>query len=85
MTTETIYIPLLDEGVTVWRPARAERLSDGSYRVLPTSDYDPADESWQYPPGTRVICEPKQLSDGQVLAAVRAAPAAPAPSGRQAV
>jgi hypothetical protein len=82
MKTEQIYIPLEDEGVDVWRPAQAERLGDGSYRVLPTPDYDPADEAWKFPPGSRVICEPKQLSGGRVVAAVRLAPA---PSGRQAV
>jgi hypothetical protein len=82
MTTERIYIPLLDEGVDVWRPAEAERLADGSYRVLPTPNYNPDDETWKFPPGSRVVCESKQLSGGRVLAAVRLAPA---PSGRQAV
>ena len=80
MRTEQIYIPLLDEGVDVWRPTQGERLADGTYRVLPTPDYDPADETWQYPPGSRVVCEPRQMSGGTVIAAVRAAPA-----GRQAV
>ena len=82
MTTERIYVPLLDEGVNVWRPAQAERLADGTYRILPNPDYDGTAEKWQFPPGSRVVCEPKQLSGGRVLAAVRLAPA---PSGRQAV
>jgi hypothetical protein len=74
-TTATIHIALLDEGVSVWRPTQADRLPDGSYRVLATPDYDPADERWQFPPGSRVVCEPKRLPDGEVLAAVRLAPA----------
>jgi hypothetical protein len=69
--TERIYIYLLDEGTDVWRPTDAEVLSDGSYRVLPTPDYDPEDEKWQFPPGSRVICEKRKLSEGNVLVAVR--------------
>jgi hypothetical protein len=72
MTSE-IYIPLLNEGVNVWRPTQAEALPDGSYRVLPVPDYDPNDEMWQFPPGSQVICEPRRLSNGSVLAAVRLA------------
>lgn len=77
--SDTIYVPLLDEGVTAWRPTTADRLPDGTYRVRPTPDYDPDDEKWEFPPGSRVLCEMKRLSDGDVLAAVRLAPAA----GRQ--
>ena len=80
MKTEQIYIPLLDEGVDVWRPTQGEHLGGDTYRVLPTPTYDPADEKWEFPPGSRVICEPRQLSGRRVLAAVRSAPA-----GRQAV
>lgn len=68
--TEEIFVPLLDEGVNVWRPTQAERLPDGTYRVLATPDYDPDDETWEYPPGSRVVCEMKRLSDGTVLTAV---------------
>jgi hypothetical protein len=69
--TKQIYIPLLDEGVNVWRPTQAEVMPDGSYRVLPTPDYDPEDEAWQFPPGSRVVCEPRAISAGNVLTAVR--------------
>jgi hypothetical protein len=82
MKSEQIYIPLEGEGVDVWRPTQAERLGDGSYRVLPTPDYDAEDETWKFAPGSRVVCEPRQLSGRRIVAAVRLAPA---PSGRQAV
>lgn len=75
-TTEQVYVPLLDEGVDVWRPTQAEKLADGSYRLLPTADYDSDIEKWEFLPGTRVFCEPKILSKGKVLAAVRSADAA---------
>ncbi len=73
--TEEIYVSLLDEGVAVWRPTQAKRKSDGSYTLLPTPNYDPDDEKWEFPPGSNVICEPKKLARGTVLAAVRLADA----------
>jgi hypothetical protein len=73
---ERVYVPLLDEGANVWRPTLAQRLVDGSYLVLQTRDYDPDDEKWEFPPGSRVICRQKRLSTGKVLAAVKLAPAA---------
>jgi len=69
--TETIFIPLEDEGVTVRRPARAYRRPDGKYIVLRPADYDPSIETWAFPPGTIVECEYKKAAEGKILAAVR--------------
>ena len=33
MTTVTVYVELLDEGVDVWRPVDAERENDGVVRL----------------------------------------------------
>jgi hypothetical protein len=55
--TSTIYIRLLEEAVTCIRPTEAEPLKDGTYRVLPTPDYDPTDEVWEFAPGSTVHCE----------------------------
>lgn len=71
--TEEVFVALLDEGIPVWRPTQAEKLADGAYKLLPTQDYDPDDEKWEFEPGAIVICEPKKLSQGNVLAAVRLA------------
>ena len=54
MRTETIYIELLDEGVPTWRPAEAEVLGDGRYRIIRPDDYDPEVEAWKFIPGTVV-------------------------------
>lgn len=62
--TETIYIPLLDEGTTVSRPTEGEPLGNGVYRVLPTSNYDPEDEVWQFTPGSIVVCKLVTSSSG---------------------
>ena len=71
--TETIYIALLDEGVNARRPAKAYRRSDGAFIVLRPKDYDPESETWEFPPGSAVICEKVKTATGEVLAAVRAA------------
>jgi hypothetical protein len=61
---ETIYVELLDEGVTVFRPVEATPQSDGSFR-LPNSA--PADEQWAFEPGSRVICERQSIEqDGKL-------------------
>lgn len=67
-----MYVKLLGEGVDVWRPVPAEALGRSRYRLHPTDDYDPADEAWEFLPGAAAICEPRQLSDGVYLVAIRA-------------
>ena len=54
--TETTYVHLLDEGTIVMRPTKGVPLGGGVYRLLPTSDYDPDTEQWQFPPGSVVRC-----------------------------
>jgi hypothetical protein len=65
-----IYIALLDEGVNVWRPVQAERLSGNTYRIL-GQPYDRSIESWQFEPGDVVLCEMVESSDGRILAATK--------------
>jgi len=67
-----IYIALLDEGVDVWRPVQAERLSGNTYRIL-SQAYDRRIESWQFEPGDVVLCEMVESSDRRILAATRKA------------
>jgi hypothetical protein len=53
MAEVTIEMPLLNEGIDVWRPVKAERVSNDAYRVLgPVPD----DEDWAFSPGTIVRC-----------------------------
>ncbi len=69
--TETIYIALEEEGVAVRRPARAYRREDGRYIVLRPAAYDPAAETWRFPPGSTVEVERQETAGGEILAAVR--------------
>jgi hypothetical protein len=66
--TETIYMPLLDEGVDVWRPVLAQRLDGGRFLVV-EQHYDRDAEQWAHEPGTIVLCSPRDLDGQQVLAA----------------
>jgi hypothetical protein len=59
-----IYIQLLDEGTAVWRPTEGEMVADMVFKVLPTENYDPEDEHWEFPPGTIVRCK-KQIKHNQ--------------------
>jgi hypothetical protein len=65
--TCTVYVSLLHEGVDVWRPVEAIRLSENVYRLRgPVSE----DENWQFQPDDVVRCEEKRLSDGPAFCAV---------------
>ena len=68
--TTTIYIRLLDEGTEVFRPTEAEMLEGDIFKLLPTSDYDPKDEHWEFIPGTVVRGVTQKLEGEDVLLAV---------------
>jgi hypothetical protein len=66
MSLETIYVALLDEGTDVWRPAQAERLADGRYRLFGPM---PETECWEFPPGSVVAVRRTSFRDDDVLVA----------------
>ena len=55
-------MPLLEEGVEVYRPVQAEALPSGWYRVLSQND-QPDYETWAFEVGDVVACEQRQLSN----------------------
>lgn len=69
--TDQIFVALLNEGIDVWRPVSARKLRDSTYNILPGQPYDPSDETWQFPPGSIVVCEPRATANGTILAAIR--------------
>jgi len=68
--TSTIYVNLLDEGVAVVRPTQGLQLGVDKYEVLPTTDYDPDDELWEFPPGSVVRCI-REERDGEIILVAR--------------
>ena len=64
-----IYVYLLDEGVDVWRPIQAEKLSNNLFRIV-SKNPDLEDEKWQFSTGDIVKCEEHQLSHKKCLVAI---------------
>jgi hypothetical protein len=53
---QIVYVPLLDEGTTVSRPTQARHIQADLFEILPTPDYNPDDEHWQFLPHSIVQC-----------------------------
>mgnify|MGYP001260815274 CR=1 FL=1 len=67
--TETIYVALLNVERSLWVPVQACRRADGTYQIVSKND-DPASEQWQFPSGSLVRCERRELGEGVRLVAV---------------
>lgn len=65
-----IYVPLLNEGTDVVRPTFGLVLGLNEIQVLPTPNYNPTDEEWQFPPGTKVTCV-REIREGREILVAR--------------
>lgn len=65
-----LYIPLLDEGTPVIRPALGELITEDIYRVLEIENYNAEDEHWKFPPGKIVKCIRQMREGREILVAV---------------
>jgi hypothetical protein len=65
---ETIYVALTDEAVDVWRPVEAVSEGGSIYHIADAPT--PPHEAWEFPPGSRVRCERRDLGEGPALVAV---------------
>lgn len=76
----TIYVPLLNEGVEVWRPVEARRLSADTYLIL-DQEYDRDLETWAFEPGIVVKAQARKQNGREIVIATEVAratmPAAP--------
>jgi hypothetical protein len=61
---QIIHIPLPDEAVDCWVPARAEHLSGDRYLIL---DEAPDDPVWQFGKGDIVRCRLRKIGPGTTL------------------
>ena len=68
-----VYVELLDEGTFVLRPAKARRISNNTFEILNTPDYDPEAETWKFKPGETVECIRDKRGNEQRLVAIRLA------------
>ncbi len=62
-TRRLIYVPLVDEGGDVWRPAVAEVVGDQTFRII-GENTSPDDERWAFATGEVVRCEAHRFTDG---------------------
>lgn len=69
MSIKEIYIKLLDEGVEVYRPTKGEEIGQNIFKVLPTDDYDPDDETWEFLPNSKVKCIIEERDGRSILIA----------------
>jgi hypothetical protein len=67
MKNVTIYIPLLDEGVDVWRPVDAVWDEGEIYTII--SEKNNETENWGFVTGQKVRCRERLLSGGIYLVA----------------
>ena len=65
-----IYVRLLDEGTDCTRPTQGVVLEDGLIQLLPTDNYNPDDEHWEFLPGSIVRAKEVRNADGSYLIAV---------------
>lgn len=70
---EDVYVQLLGEGTIVFRPTKALRIGADAVQLLPTDNYDPEDEDWEFKPGSIVRVEKRRLSDGECCVAIATA------------
>jgi hypothetical protein len=63
-----IYVALLAEGTSVWRPVKATAVSGDLYKI--DSAKQPRDEVWEFGPGATVRCEKRNLSGEPALVAI---------------
>jgi|ERR1700722_17881065 hypothetical protein len=68
-----VYVKLLDEGTDTIRPTTAISLGNGLYELQPTDDYDAADETWEFLPGTKVEAIKTTIGGKLLLLAVATA------------
>ena len=60
--TIKVYVELLEEGTPTIRGTQAIDLGDGTAKLLPTHNYDPEDEIWEFVPGT--VVKIKEVNNG---------------------
>lgn len=68
---KTIYTRLLNEGTDVYRPVPSLIIEDNVHKITGDHIFDPDDEEWEYPPGTIVFVEKKEIGGEELLVAVK--------------
>jgi len=62
-----IFVKLLGQETKAWRPTLAEDVGEGLFKILPTPDYNPENENWEFPPGSTVKIEEQDIPGGNIF------------------
>ena len=62
---KTIYISLLNEGVSTWRPVEVLELEENIY-LIPAETEVCESEEWEFKPGEKVKCKNHTFSNGEM-------------------
>jgi hypothetical protein len=60
-----IDMPLMGEGVDVWRPVLAEVVGDRTFRIVGENS-SPETQKWAFATGETVRCEERRFADGSI-------------------
>jgi hypothetical protein len=63
---EKIYVRLLDECTEVYRPVLALQVGPSVFEISSEQPYNADDETWEFPPGSRVTVA-AQTREGKLL------------------
>lgn len=69
-STIELHVRLLDEGTDCSRPTPGISVGNGLFKLLPTSNYNPDDERWEFLPGSLVRVKEVRNIEGAYLLAV---------------
>lgn len=61
----------MNEGTEVSRPTDAIDLGNGLFKILQPENYDPDDETWEFPPGSTLRSVKRNDDSGEYWLAVR--------------
>ena len=63
-----IYVLIPEDDA--YKPVQATMVGENLYKILPTTDYDPANAEWEFVPGMLVRCEERSYREKRFLLAV---------------
>ncbi len=66
-----IHVRLLDEGTPTSRPTQAKRIGNDLFKLLPSLNYHPQDEHWEFPLGSIVRTMTMEYAGKECLLAVK--------------
>ncbi|MBX9770726.1 MAG: hypothetical protein K2X29_05115 [Candidatus Obscuribacterales bacterium] len=68
---DTVYVQLLNEGTTVYRPVRPSRIADYIFELGGYEIYKPEYEEWEFLPGSTVVVEEQIRDSEKILVAIK--------------